>query len=99
MTDFMVKVPADWLARVFLTLRHSSSEESQAVATELQPFTEKPGQRVPVPRATVMRSELALAVELEWVEDPARRARLSEGAEQLISARLGGPGGANVHDS
>ncbi|MFF5488674.1 hypothetical protein [Streptomyces virginiae] len=92
MTDFMVKIPSDWLARVFLSLRHSSSEEAQAVAAELQPFTEKPGQRVPVPRATVLRSELALRVEIEWVDEPGRRARLSEEAEQLISARLGGLG-------
>lgn len=88
----MVKVPADWLARVFLSLRHCASEQAQAAASELQPFTEKPGQRVPVPRATVLQTELALRVELERVEDLERRARLSEEAEQLISARLGGLG-------
>ncbi|MFF1411898.1 hypothetical protein ACFVX6_19285 [Streptomyces sp. NPDC058289] len=99
MTDFMVKVPADWLARVFLSLRHSALEESQAAAGELQPFTEKPGQRVPVPRVTVMRSELALRMELEGAQEPARRARLSEEAEQLISARLGGLGSENVRTS
>lgn len=92
MTDFMVKIPADWLARVFLSLRHCASQEAQSAASELQPFTEKPGQRVPVPRATVMRSELALRVELESVEDLERRARLSQEAEQLINARLGSLG-------
>ncbi|MGW7030923.1 hypothetical protein ACWGFX_27655 [Streptomyces xanthophaeus] len=89
MSDFMVKVPADWLTRVFLSLRHCASEEAQAAASELQPFTEKPGQRVPVPRATVLRTELALHVELEWTEDQERRARLTEETERLISVPLG----------
>lgn len=60
MTDLMVKIPADWLARVFLSLRRSALDDAQAVAAELWPFTEQPGQRVPVPRATVMRTERAL---------------------------------------
>lgn len=95
----MVKLPSDWIARVFLSLRRSSSEEAQAAAAELQPFTEKPGQRVPVPRGTVMRSELALRVELESVEEPTRRARLSAEAEQLISARLAALGSASANGS
>ena len=88
----MVKIPTDWLARVFLSLRRSASHDAQAAAAELQPFTEKPGQRVPVPRATVMRTERALRGELERTEEPDRRLRLSEAA-RLISARLGTQGG------
>ncbi|MFZ3467678.1 hypothetical protein ACODT3_39010 [Streptomyces sp. 4.24] len=90
MTDSIVKVPSEWLALVFLSLRRCTSREARAAASELQPFTEKPGQRVPVPRATVMRTELALRGELEWSEDPERRARLSEQADHLTRARLGG---------
>ncbi|MFK0199557.1 hypothetical protein [Streptomyces lavendulae] len=89
MTDLMVKIPADWLARVFLSLRRSALDDAQAVAAELRPFTEQPGQRVPVPRATVMRTERALRGELARVAEPARRARLHEETAQLISARLG----------
>ncbi|MFD8981463.1 hypothetical protein [Streptomyces sp. NPDC059564] len=85
----MVKIPADWLARVFLSLRRSALDDAQAVAAELRPFTERPGQRVPVPRATVLRTELALRVELSRAEEPGRRARLHEEASQLITARLG----------
>ncbi|MGW7103936.1 hypothetical protein [Streptomyces sp. NPDC054883] len=87
----MVTIPADWLARAFLSLRRSGSDEAQAAAVELQPFTERPGQRVPVPRATVLRTELALRGALggEAREDRrARRTRLSEEAHYLISARL-----------
>lgn len=91
MTDFMVKIPADWLARVFLSLRRSALDDAQAVAAELRPFTERPGQRVPVPRATVLRTELALRVELARVAEPGRRARLREEAAQLITARQGTP--------
>ncbi|MFB7051878.1 hypothetical protein [Streptomyces vinaceus] len=90
MTDLMVQIPADWLARVFLSLRRGSSEDAQVSAAELQPFTEKPGQRIPVPRATVLRSELALRGELARAQEAERRARLSEEAAYLISARLGG---------
>ncbi|MFD3539111.1 hypothetical protein ACFWUQ_06370 [Streptomyces sp. NPDC058662] len=88
----MVKIPADWLARVFLSLRRSASHDAQAAAAELQPFTEKPGQRVPVPRATMVRTERALRGELERAEEPGRRLRLTEAAH-LISARLGTPDG------
>ncbi|MCC0100005.1 MULTISPECIES: hypothetical protein [Streptomyces] len=90
MTDLMVQVPADWLARVFLSLRRGSSQDAQVSAAELQPFTEKPGQRVPVPRATVLRTELALRGELERAQEDERRARLAEEAAYLISVRLGG---------
>ncbi|WP_158708518.1 hypothetical protein [Streptomyces sp. NRRL S-244] len=90
MTDLMVQIPADWLARVFLSLRRGSSQDAQVSAAELQPFTEKPGQRIPVPRATVLRTELALRGELERAREDERRARLSEEADYLISARLGG---------
>ncbi|WP_147420075.1 hypothetical protein [Streptomyces sp. WM6372] len=90
MTDLMVQIPADWLARVFLSLRRGSSEDAQVSAAELQPFTERPGQRIPVPRATVLRTELALRGELARAQEDERRARLSEEADYLISARLGG---------
>ncbi|MEV7723562.1 hypothetical protein AB0P15_02365 [Streptomyces sp. NPDC087917] len=86
MTEFIVKVPADWLARAFLSLRRSACGEAQAVAAELQPFTEKPGQRVPVPRATVIRGERALRIELERAGQPDHRVRLSQEADH--------PGGA-----
>lgn len=89
MTDLMVQIPAAWLARVFLSLRRGTSEDAHALAAELRPFTEKPGQRVPVPRATVLRTELALRGELLQVHEDERRQRLAEEAEYLISARLG----------
>ncbi|MEV8532412.1 hypothetical protein [Streptomyces sp. NPDC051211] len=85
----MVKIPADWLARVFLSLRRGRSEDAHALAAELQPFTEKPGQRVPVPRATVLRTELALRGEMEIAAaERGRHAELSEAADYLIKARL-----------
>ncbi|WP_266670564.1 hypothetical protein [Streptomyces sp. NBC_01443] len=90
MTDLMVQIPADWLARVFLSLRRGSSEDAQVSAAELQPFTEKPGQRIPVPRAAVLRTELALRGELERAQEEERRARLLEEADYLISVRVGG---------
>ncbi|WP_234316369.1 hypothetical protein, partial [Streptomyces sp. NRRL S-104] len=37
-----------WLTQVFLTLRRGVTEGAHALATELQPCTEKPGRRVPV---------------------------------------------------
>lgn len=89
MTDFMVQIPADWLARVFLSLRRGTSDDAHTLAAELQPFTEKPGQRVPVPRATILRTELALRGELRQVNEDSRRQRLSEEAAYLINARLG----------
>ncbi|MET9604237.1 hypothetical protein ABZZ17_04120 [Streptomyces sp. NPDC006512] len=88
MDDFMVKIPADWLSRVFLSLRRGTSDDAQALAAELQPFTEKPGQRVPVPRSTVLRTELALQGELRLVEEDARRKELSEQARYLVNTRL-----------
>ncbi|WSP36166.1 hypothetical protein OG247_02005 [Streptomyces sp. NBC_01244] len=88
MTDLMVQIPAAWLARVFLSLRRGSSQDAHALAAELRPFTEKPGQRVPVPRATVLRTELALRGELLQVNEDGRRQRLAEEAEYLINARL-----------
>ncbi|MEV6955545.1 hypothetical protein [Streptomyces sp. NPDC051183] len=88
MTDFMVQIPADWLARVFLSLRRGASDDAHALAAELQPYTERPGQRVPVPRGTVLRTELALRGELRHVHGDERRQRLSEEAEYLIKARL-----------
>ncbi|MFZ3493082.1 hypothetical protein ACODT5_07590 [Streptomyces sp. 5.8] len=88
MTDFMVQIPADWLARVFLSLRRGASDDAKALAAELRPFTEKPGQRVPVPRTTVLRTELALRGEIEITDEESRRANLSEEAEYLINARL-----------
>lgn len=88
MTDSMLTIPADWLARVFLSLRRSGSDEAQAAAVELQPFTEKPGQRVPVPRTTMLRTELALRLALGAESQEERRTRLSEEAAYLISARL-----------
>ncbi|AKL64769.1 hypothetical protein M444_04350 [Streptomyces sp. Mg1] len=84
MTDLMVKMPAHWLATVFLLLRRSASGEVQALAAELRPFTEQPGQRVQVPRAVVRRTELALRGELE------RSPRRSEEVRHLIRARSGG---------
>lgn len=60
MTDLMIHIPADWLTQVFLTLRRGVTEDAHALATELQPFTEKPGQRVPVPSTTLLRAEQAL---------------------------------------
>ncbi|WP_405496476.1 hypothetical protein [Streptomyces sp. NBC_00096] len=89
MTDFMVQVPADWLARVFLSLRRGTSDDAHALAAELQPFTEKPGQRVPVPRATILRTELALRGEMRQEGEDGRRQKLSEEAEYLINTRLG----------
>ncbi|MCX4539521.1 hypothetical protein [Streptomyces sp. NBC_01565] len=80
----MVKMPAHWLAKVFLLLRRSASGEAQALAAELQPFTEQPGQRVRVPRAVVLRTERALHGEL------ARRPRRSEEVRHLIRARSAG---------
>ncbi|GAA2646201.1 hypothetical protein GCM10010425_64420 [Streptomyces spororaveus] len=88
MTDFMVQIPADWLARVFLSLRRGTSDDAHTLAGELQPFTEKPGQRVPVPRGTVLRTELALRREIETASEEDRRAELSEQAEYLVKARL-----------
>ncbi|MFD3808845.1 hypothetical protein ACFWSF_32625 [Streptomyces sp. NPDC058611] len=84
----MVKIPADWLSRVFLSLRHGTSDDAQVVAAELQPFTEKPGQRVPVPRNTVLRTEQALQGELRCVGGGARREELSEQVRYLVNARL-----------
>lgn len=84
----MVQIPADWLARVFLSLRRGTSDDAHALAAELQPYTERPGQRVPVPRGTVLRTELALRGELSHVDGDERRQRLSEEAEYLIKARL-----------
>ncbi|WP_374772239.1 hypothetical protein OG756_03025 [Streptomyces sp. NBC_01310] len=86
MTDFMVQIPADWLARVFLLLRRGASADAKALAAELRPFTEKPGQRVPVPRSTVLRTELALRGEIEIADEGSRRAKLSEEADYLIKA-------------
>ncbi|MFI6005228.1 hypothetical protein ACIA98_33335 [Streptomyces sp. NPDC051366] len=88
MTDFMVQIPADWLARVFLTLRRGVSDDAKTLAAELQPFTEKPGQRVPVPRTTVLRTESVLRGEIEIIGEESQRARLSQEAENLINARL-----------
>ncbi|MGW7460647.1 hypothetical protein [Streptomyces sp. NPDC054797] len=88
MTDFMVQIPADWLARVFLSMRRGVSDDAKALATELRPFTEKPGQRGPVPRATVLRTELALRGEIDSAGEESRRARLSEEAAHLIKTRL-----------
>ncbi|MDD9380305.1 hypothetical protein M8Z33_27350 [Streptomyces sp. ZAF1911] len=84
----MVQIPADWLARVFLSLRRGTSDDAHALAAELQPFTEKPGQRVPVPRVTILRTELALRGELRHENGDERRQRLSEEAAYLINARL-----------
>ncbi|MGR4881424.1 hypothetical protein ACIPUC_18735 [Streptomyces sp. LARHCF249] len=89
MTDFMVQIPADWLARVFLSLRRGTSDDAHEIAGELQPFTERPGQRVPVPRTTVLRTEHALRREIEVTAEQARRAELSEQAEYLVQTRLG----------
>ncbi|MDJ0380316.1 hypothetical protein [Streptomyces sp. G-G2] len=89
MTDLMVQIPADWLARAFLSLRKGASADAQALAAELAPFTEMPGQRVPVPRATVLRTELALRGELERAEEHGRGARLAKEAAYLIEARRG----------
>lgn len=88
MADFMVQIPADWLARVFLSLRRGTSDDAHAIAGELQQFTEKPGQRVPVPRTTVLRTELVLRKEIEIADEQARRTELSEQAEYLIKSRL-----------
>lgn len=88
MTDLLVQIPANWLAQVFLSLRRGSSPDAHALAVELQPFTEKPGQRVPVPRATVLRTELALRKEIEIAAEQARRTELSEQAEYLVRTRL-----------
>lgn len=90
MTDFMVQISADWLARVFLSLRRGTSDDAHALAGELRQFTEKPGQRVPVPRSTVLRTELALRREIEATGEHARRAELSEQAEYLVKTRLVG---------
>lgn len=49
MTDLMVQIPADWLARVFLSLRCGSSEDAHVSAVELQPFTGCPGGAAPGP--------------------------------------------------
>lgn len=90
MTDFMVMLASDLLTRVFLSLRRAGSQGAQAAATELRPYTEQPGQRVPVPRATLLRTELALRQE---ARSPARRphqGRLAEDADLLIRARTGG---------
>ncbi|MCP3760701.1 hypothetical protein [Streptomyces sp. TBY4] len=84
----MVQIPADWLARVFVSLRRGTSDDAQALAEELQPFTEKPGQRVPVPRTTVLRTELALRKEIEIADEQDLRAELSDQAEYLIKTRL-----------
>ncbi len=84
----MVKIPADWLSRVFLSLRHGASDDAQVVAAELQPFTEKPGQRVPVPRNTVLRTEQALQGELRRAGGGARGEELSEQVRYLVNARL-----------
>ncbi|MFD4240257.1 hypothetical protein ACFWP3_01335 [Streptomyces sp. NPDC058525] len=84
----MVQIPADWLARVFLALRRGASGGAQAVAEELRPFTEKPGQRVPVPRTTMLRTELALRREAELARVQSRRAELSDHAEFLVRQRL-----------
>ncbi|OEJ35023.1 hypothetical protein [Streptomyces subrutilus] len=86
----MVQIPADWLVRVFLALRRGASGGAQAVAEELRPFTEKPGQRVPVPRPTVLRTELALRREAELARVQSRRAELSDHAEFLVRQRLSG---------
>ncbi|MFD5145873.1 hypothetical protein [Streptomyces sp. NPDC058401] len=86
----MVQISADWLARVFLSLRRGTSEDAHELAGELQPFTEKPGQRVPVPRTTVLRTELALRREIEAAREHTRRAELSEQADYLVKSRLVG---------
>ncbi|MFF5448677.1 hypothetical protein [Streptomyces sp. NPDC012888] len=88
MTDLMVQVPADWLARVFLSLRRGGSDDAQALAGELRPFTEQPGQRVPVPRATLLRTGLALRDESERAAEQERRRRLSEDADYLAKVGL-----------
>ncbi|WP_159046959.1 hypothetical protein [Streptomyces sp. XY66] len=77
----MIHIPADWLTQVFLTLRRGVTEDAHALATELQPFTEKPGQRVPVPSTTLLRAEEALHTEIE--QAPCRT-RLTERAEDLV---------------
>ncbi|MFD7031680.1 hypothetical protein ACFWAR_27010 [Streptomyces sp. NPDC059917] len=90
----MVQIPADWLSRVFLSLRRGTSEDAHSLAGELRPFTERPGQRVPVPRATVLRTERALRKEIESSTEQARRTELSEQAEQaehLVRTRPVGP--------
>lgn len=84
----MVQIPADWLARVFLSLRRGTSDDARILAAELRPFTEKPGQRVPVPRTTVLRTEIALRGELRQMGEDGRRQRLSEEADYLIHAAL-----------
>ncbi|WP_411104192.1 hypothetical protein [Streptomyces sp. cmx-4-9] len=88
MTDAMVKIAADRLAQVFLLLRRSSEGGAQAAAEQLQTFTEKPGQRVPVPRSTVLQAEKALNRELEQETEAARRLLLSQMSHYLGSARL-----------
>ncbi|QES46749.1 hypothetical protein DEJ50_01635 [Streptomyces venezuelae] len=80
----MVKIPADRLARLFLSLRRARSADAHALAAELRPFTERPGQRVPVPRATVLRTEQALRGEMELTAEQDRHDELAEAAEYLV---------------
>lgn len=84
MTDSMVQIPADRLALMFLSLRRGTSDDAHSLAGELRPFTERPGQRVPVPRTTVLRTALALRKEIESSTEQARRTELSEQAEYLV---------------
>ncbi|MFF2785553.1 hypothetical protein ACFVT6_02040 [Streptomyces sp. NPDC058049] len=60
---------------------------AKTLAAELQPFTEKSGQRVPVPGATVLRTESVLRGEIEIIAEEGRRARLSEETQHLINTR------------
>ncbi|MFJ5551217.1 hypothetical protein [Streptomyces sp. NPDC093225] len=88
MTDLVIHIPADWRTQVFLTLRRGATDDAHTLATELQPLTEKPGQRLPVRRTTLLRAERALRKEIEHA---ACRTRLTERAENLIRIRLLGP--------
>ncbi|MFJ7262102.1 hypothetical protein ACIQV2_18310 [Streptomyces globosus] len=83
----MVKIEANWLSRAFLSLRRGSSAEAREAALELRPYTEQPGQRVPVPGPTLLRAGLALQDEARRASVPHRRDSLRQEADVLIGAR------------
>ncbi len=89
----MVKIEANRLAEAFLSLHRGNSQESRNAAAELRPYTERPGQRVPVPHVTLLRAGRALRQQARTAAVPQRRDRLAREADFLVRVCVSPVGG------
>ncbi|MEW2416468.1 hypothetical protein AB0953_22465 [Streptomyces sp. NPDC046866] len=87
----MVKIEASRLAAAFLALHRGNSPEARNAAAALRPYTERPGQRVPVPPATLLRAGRALRQQARAAAAPQGRDRLVREADFLVGACGGLP--------